>query len=367
MQSDMHFYGVYAIARAAGLKPDDAHTIAYASQYVDDSTKTDTEEHDDGGKMRGIATAHHNAQVAKNVIADRLEQRRVWVPFHFLPGGEGEDLSEKLICRMDSPLAQEMMRNHIDHALRHEYALQLMGIACHVYADTFSHWGFSGVCSSNNSADGDSFAFHNVDDPDMVTYLNTKFSRFMNDYVPDFVIDNWRKLASIMGEKASASLGHGAVGTYPDRPFLHWSFRYEKSGAVSDRDNPTNFLLACERMHEWLSEFARGYYGDETPGAVAFEDIRDEVRAIINRQAAKEGRIHAWRTAVSEGRLFTRDDEERHSYDPSVWEGMKDRFASLERSSDIIDQPVYRFHQAALYHRHFVLKIMLPRHGIAVY
>ena len=37
MQIDMHFYGIYALARAAGIKPDSAHTIAYASQFVDDA------------------------------------------------------------------------------------------------------------------------------------------------------------------------------------------------------------------------------------------------------------------------------------------------------------------------------------------
>ena len=37
MQIDMHFYGTYALARAAGIKPDSAHTIAYASQFVDDA------------------------------------------------------------------------------------------------------------------------------------------------------------------------------------------------------------------------------------------------------------------------------------------------------------------------------------------
>jgi len=37
MQQDMHFYGIYALARAAGIKPDSAYSIAYASQFVDDA------------------------------------------------------------------------------------------------------------------------------------------------------------------------------------------------------------------------------------------------------------------------------------------------------------------------------------------
>jgi len=37
MQIDMHYYGVYAIARLAGLRPEAARMIATASQYVDDA------------------------------------------------------------------------------------------------------------------------------------------------------------------------------------------------------------------------------------------------------------------------------------------------------------------------------------------
>ena len=40
MQLDMHFYGVYALARAAGIKDKAAETIAYASQLLTIQSKT---------------------------------------------------------------------------------------------------------------------------------------------------------------------------------------------------------------------------------------------------------------------------------------------------------------------------------------
>ena len=40
----MHYYGTYAIARAAGLRPTDAQIIAYSAQFVDDSTMTNSKE-----------------------------------------------------------------------------------------------------------------------------------------------------------------------------------------------------------------------------------------------------------------------------------------------------------------------------------
>ena len=41
MQKDFHFYGVAVLARASGFSPKHALTIAYASQYVDDSTESE--------------------------------------------------------------------------------------------------------------------------------------------------------------------------------------------------------------------------------------------------------------------------------------------------------------------------------------
>jgi hypothetical protein len=197
MQEDMHYYGTYAIARAAGLKAKDARVIAYAAQYVDDSTSNSSELHDDGGMLLAVATAHTNSEAIHNAAVDHIEQRKVWVPFHFFPGIGGETLSEKLVCVKDSLLAQEMVKNHIRQAVsvKNEYGLALMGVTAHVYADTFAHYGFSGVSSRQNSVEGNSFEF-DVNDPKMLTYINTKFSRFLNKYTPRFIIKNWRNLAS---------------------------------------------------------------------------------------------------------------------------------------------------------------------------
>ncbi len=41
MRIDMHFYGVYALGRAAGIKDSIAGKIAYASQFIDDAIDDD--------------------------------------------------------------------------------------------------------------------------------------------------------------------------------------------------------------------------------------------------------------------------------------------------------------------------------------
>ncbi|MBW2109699.1 MAG: hypothetical protein JRI36_13710, partial [Deltaproteobacteria bacterium] len=72
MQIDMHYYGVYALARLGGLKAEAARIVATASQYVDDSTGSDSLDHESGAKIIPVVTAHHTASL-KNV--DRNDQR----------------------------------------------------------------------------------------------------------------------------------------------------------------------------------------------------------------------------------------------------------------------------------------------------
>src|SRR5262245_50754916 len=160
MDIDMHYYGTYALARAAGLSASVARRIAVSAEFVDDSTDTEVIVHPDGARFRGEATAHHPTDWAPNI--DRDDQLLVWVPFHFLPGGDGDTQSRKLMCTKNSRLAQQMVTHHLDWCEK-PFAVELMGITAHVYADTFAHYGFSGVSSRVNRVRGDSFQLENGD------------------------------------------------------------------------------------------------------------------------------------------------------------------------------------------------------------
>src|SRR5689334_16413260 len=151
MQTDMHYYGTYAMARASGLHPTAAQVIANAAEYVDDSDYVQTQLADQAYFEAG-PTAHH--PVNKENL-DIIDQRRIWVPFHFPPGDEGTTYEEKLICRKDSAIARELIERYV--GLENlGFNIELMGIAAHVYADTFSHYGFSGISSDLNQVDADS-------------------------------------------------------------------------------------------------------------------------------------------------------------------------------------------------------------------
>ena len=59
MQIDMHYYCTCAMARAAGLSPEDSRIIATAAQFVDDNAGKDTITFRDGARLDVDATAHH--------------------------------------------------------------------------------------------------------------------------------------------------------------------------------------------------------------------------------------------------------------------------------------------------------------------
>ena len=149
MQIDMHYYGVYAMARAAGLTREASGRIATASELVDDNAEEEHVEFGDGGRLDLMPTAHHTLDTENR---NEEMQRKVWVPFHFIPGNRGRTVAERLVCRKDSAIAREVVEHAVRMANR-AFGPQLLGITAHVYADTFSHYGFSGASCPVNRVD----------------------------------------------------------------------------------------------------------------------------------------------------------------------------------------------------------------------
>lgn len=371
MQTDMHYYGTYALARLAGFSVKEAETIAYSAQYVDDSTQSDSKPHADGGLLYGIATAHTNTQVIKNRIVDKVQQRRVWTPFHFLPGGEGTTTEEKLRCVKDSDIAKQMLRNHILHSVTASYGLHLMGIACHVYADTFSHYGFSGISSQYNKVQNPTPL--DVKDEAMRAYLVNKHLNFIAKYAPKWWLKLQRRFFSRIGEDFSGALGHGAAGTFPDRPYLKWKLTYEATGVVEIRNNTETFLEGCEKIYNQLVLFGKTR-NLEHEALKSFASVKEQIAGILAAELPMKstpdngnGRIDLWKDAITGGDLFEPEQNEALVYDHHKWELQKENFHTLPTSTHGNDLDVYKFHQAATYHRYYVLKDLLPKNGIVVF
>ena len=240
MQLDMHYYGTYAMARAAGIDAAHCKVIATAAQFVDDNAGHKNLNTEDKGHLHVTATAHHSVD-GDNLNND--DQREVWVPYHFLPGNEGDTYEERLICRKDSQIAREMLSHHLSHANK-VYASHLIGVAAHVYCDTFAHYGFSGISSKVNYIDQDTIELDSELPSASKGYLWDKFNRFSLKWQADIAEDLVR------------GLGHGAAHTFPDRPYLRWSFKYEDGRESGMRSNPDTYLEACEKLHKFFCDYA---------------------------------------------------------------------------------------------------------------
>lgn len=353
MQLDMHFYGVYAIARAAGIKPETARTIAYASQFVDDAIDDKVIVLLDQKAVLPIMTSHKPLDF-KNAMPD--DQWKVWIPFHFLPGNSGHDFVERMACRKNSEPAKKMIRHALDHKNK-EYWPHLIGLTAHVYADTFSHFGFVGFSHNFNKAKSDSIMISEGHSRGIIGYVKEKFEDFKTRFAGNF--------AEIV------PIGHGSVATYPDRPYLDWSFKYESGNhepSDTNRNNLINFHEGCKCLYDFFYEFAQANLVDrDHNGHKGWDVISDEVKNILKEEGQKNERIESWKKAIKSGVfcVVTSIDKEI-DYNENDWKIAFDQYKA-KRGDEIKDTDAYRFIRAAQRHRDFVLRELLPDSGLIIY
>jgi len=348
MQIDMHFYGTYALARAAGLPPEVAKTVATAAEFVDDAVDKRPECLGGTSYIVPLVSAHH---VLDKSNVDAADQWQVWVPFHFLPGAVGDSAEERLICRKagsNNQAAADVLAlaaNRLDEP----YGWHLLGVVTHVIQDTFSHWGFSGISSSYN----------HVDQGDIV--LSEKLGHCIKDYITNKAKRFWECVGGSVAEDISA-LGHGSVATFPDRPYLKWTFSYEMDLAACrrqentlrvERDNPTDYLQGCELLHGVYADMAvRKFQVKPRP----FADISGAVLAILKVEKDKAGRIDAWKNAIATNALFQAEPEDKElRYEDACWAA-----GSVRTQPKAQKLEAQLFFKAARNYRCLVLGQLLP-------
>jgi hypothetical protein len=346
MQKDMHYYATYALAKAAGIPEADAATIAYASQFTDDSPYYDSLIHDDKGMLHATPTSSHpDVSLLDDDLASRKriadEKREIWIPFHFYPGGMGRTFEERIQCVSGGDLVGEALRNHVTVCARKPYLLELIGVCAHAYLDTFSHFGFSGMVSQLNNIAEVTVSVDDLSPEDAQLYARKAEVRNAPQDAP----------------------GHLAVSNLTDLPYLTWGFSYAVARpdgtTVSRRDNVASYLEGCAGLHGFLVGFAEMRYGERRRRAVAFGEIRNRIRNLLEQRRGMDERCGLWAASDLAGGV--------PPYDPMAWERDKRNFHRLPASADGIATPIYRYHQATAYHKFHTLKELLPSHGMAVY
>ncbi|AKG23545.1 DUF6765 family protein [Calothrix sp. 336/3] len=353
MQIDFHHGVTYVVARLAGFEHDAASIIAYCAQYVDDATNAGLIRFDNGTVFQRMSSAHKMLNYRN---FQELAAHRVWIPFHFLPGNGGlprslepeGGLISKLICRPNSYIAQEMVREAIK-CQDFPHGLHRWGVTMHVYADTWAHQGFSGVShwanEARNVVDGQGKADRNL--------MNRLKGYFVNEALP---------------------LGHGAVLSNPDKPFLRWGYT-NGYGEKIIRDNPRDFLEAANCMYQAMRRYLL-----KDPEAIAPEIPEPDktiIATMLETITDRSGKVRhkKWLQAIAAGKFSF--GEANICYIPKGKNSWKHLALGTEHLIDKEHQvftytPSFLasdwklFHDALQAHHVYIIHELLPFYGICM-
>ena len=354
MQIDGHHTLTYIAARFSGFKHNQASIIAYSAQYVDDATNSGLIQFDNGALYKRISSAHKMLDY-RNL--DELANHQVWIPFHFLPGNEGKKSDEntkgkfinKLVCLPDSPVARDMLK-----ACAHDngklYALHRLGIAMHVYADTWAHQGFAGVN-------------HKINEVSELSSNNKIKDKSFFDKITNYFLSE------------SFPLGHGASLSYPDSPFLVWKY---KSGSrkLIKRDNPTIFIEAVDKMCRAMQCFKEKDINmdlESMPGLPSKD--KKKILSLIKSIKDNDGEVRhkKWLSEIKMGAFsFGKANVNYIAKGKGSWKHK----AILQNAAQDTGREVFTykdsflksdwklFHDALQAHRFDIIHDILPRYGI---
>lgn len=327
MQIDMHYGAVYYLACLAGIDAKEAEKIAWSSQFVDDAKFGGTVQFGSNGDGCICINSAHR-YLTDNISA---VGRLVWIPFHFVPGSTTQgSFLDRLKCEKDSDLAKVAIRQ----ALKSDAAIRpyRFGVALHAYADTWAHYGFSGLWSDSNLVD-------HVEP----TNVQRNFWESVKAWAGTVY-------AEFRGKKDSA-LGHLLADVCPDLPYLQW--RYQATTGLSQihRDNPKDYKLALDAIYQYMLQ-----YSGATPILrIPLKKHWEIINELIEQQEDNPlSRLSRWSDEI-----FKQFDAPIPEYDQRKW---TDNALGLEWNEDICiitDAPYASFLQSNYWRFCVALRIHL--------
>ncbi len=220
-----------------GFSPEDAQIIAYASQFVDDAVdhkKMKVNGHLEilskrfsGDTFNPVCSAHRGLQFLKGFKED--VQNKIYIPFHFLHDLESDkDKSGSCIVKSNGKLAKKLVllaQTELSKSTGEQRVLGLvrLGIALHVYSDTWAHQNFSGR--------------HNPKENDI-------------DNIEIFEEGKWKRISrfSQLEYNALPDIGHAEAASFPDQSHLKWRYKKLSTDKTHERNNTQLFIEAAENI-----------------------------------------------------------------------------------------------------------------------
>lgn len=256
MDIEFHYYITYFVAIKSGFNPDDAYVIAYSSQYTDDNNyiyEISPESPD--------AYKNYISQTL-NILKPKNELLRIHPIFHFMPGSI-EEIQSDSTWRRDGKLhimnstPNNANASEILHSAFDSKNLYRIGIATHMYSDTFAHQNFVGYNDSFNSMKG-------------------------------------------LFEKAIPNIGHADAKHDPDWPALQWN-DLRLISKYSTIDNKKRFLEAAEHLFsEYLKYNNTNIEEKQQERDNLIEELDKAIGKTDNTNSEREERMDRYRSILGE-------------------------------------------------------------------
>ncbi len=294
--------------------------MAYASQFVDDAkvnhivlkenTHLEHDRIDNKPSFFNMATCHSYFRIKTFNYEAMINNTTA---FHFVPGCKGENFSRKLRCAKESPVILDLLQE----VLQKDDLIKL-GIVLHVYADSYSHQGFSGILSKVNDI--------------KECKVKTKGLPVFFDRVIQLLKRLDRNRYEAFFDSAVPAYGHGQALDYPDRPYLTWSYQYDYSDEFRgsykrvEINNPKRYKQAFTKIQKHLKAYLENHpqYRDTEIGFQDFDILMDALVA----KTTDGSRERNWRKLLMAQGLFGIGDLDWITYDDTRW--LREAFANFE-------------------------------------
>lgn len=385
MQKDFHLGAMYVACRMVGFSSFESDIIAGSSQFVDDAVHEGILNFNNKYIYEFHSSAHRQIDY-RNFVA--LKNHKAWIPFHFIPAGvvDGfypEATDEKLVCRPNSQISQEMLKTYFPY-FKEVTGLYHLGVMLHSYVDTWAHQGFSGFTSPlnkvqeifNEEINADINVFKKVKNfyklkrssPKYKIYKKTQLKIFKN-YI-DII---WEKIKSKFVSGINP-IGHGAVLSFPDLPYLVWQYKNWR-GEIITRNNPEDFYQAFLKVIEYLQEL-------RAANKLSIHQIKEsdlvEVKLLLTNTINEDEnfRLNVWKDSIL---------SQKFTFGVDVWKYECNELASwtqevftinsdlefncdnLIYSNDFLNSHWKLVHDAIVLHRYLLVNKVLPKFDICAF
>ncbi len=308
MDIEFHYYITYVLAEKAGFAKDESAVIAYACQHTDDNScqyYVNFKDSDEGYLSKVSQTM--------DITKPSWKQQRIYPYFHFFPGDPASPTAERTDGRThpfnttpDSGNVKIVFRDALESG-----NLFRIGIAAHVYADTWAHQNFLGLEHDFNAT-------------------------------PD-----------LMG-KFTPNIGHADAHTNPDKVDHRWTDN--RLVETNERvDNNDRFLRAAERIFMAFSKHRRPEKGEQSIAA-EWEELKGQLGYAMNAgglpgplpDSDQKERIAAYEKIV---RHIPEYDEKKWRHDALEKRDLElDIFDKYWAKEGFFESNWYKFQEAAKAH-----------------